>query len=201
MIFIIFCFMFSSVDRRSDELLGLLGGRGLWWEGLVLLRCISLIAMEMSRGVSCFNKNNKSALYFILCFVPQSPSGWLFKQTLRTETCYVVTGNNKTKNQTHQIRTTSCDLKSGPDVCVFLTLYPGQCILQTLHGFDLVTFEPGETELLEERHKEFRSDLSSSLSLQINITETHKLHVSTQRQKEVHVERLLNEQEGPNNAE
>ena len=34
-----------------------------------------------------------------------------------------------------------------------------------------------------------------------SITETNRLHVSTQRQKEVHVEHLLNEQEGPNNAE
>ena len=37
--------------------------------------------------------------------------------------------------------------------------------------------------------------------MQINITGTNGLHVSTQKQKEVHVEHLLNEQEGPNNAE
>ena len=35
----------------------------------------------------------------------------------------------------------------------------------------------------------------------LSITKTNRLHVSTQRQKEVHVDHLLNEQEGPNNAE
>ena len=34
-----------------------------------------------------------------------------------------------------------------------------------------------------------------------SISETNRLHVSIQRQKELHVEYLLNEQEGPNNAE
>ena len=34
-----------------------------------------------------------------------------------------------------------------------------------------------------------------------SITGTNRLHVSTERQREVHVEHLLNEQEGPNNAE
>ena len=35
----------------------------------------------------------------------------------------------------------------------------------------------------------------------LSITETHRLHVSTQRQKQVHAEHLLNAQEGPNHAE
>ena len=53
----------------------------------------------------------------------------------------------------------------------------------------------------------FFTDLTDVMSLPAlyetnpSITETIRLHVSTQRQKEVHVELLLNEQEGPNNAE
>ena len=41
----------------------------------------------------------------------------------------------------------------------------------------------------------------SSVIRSVFSSETNRLHVSTQRQKEVHVEHLQNLQEGPNNAE
>lgn len=39
-------------------------------------------------------------------------------------------------------------------VCVCLTLDLGQRELQPLHRFGLVTFKPGQTELLMQKHKE-----------------------------------------------